>query len=127
MVAAFVKIELPLKLLVMSLAIKAESAPLAVASDGIVRVGGTRVTLDTVVAVFKQGATAEEIVQRYPSLRLGDVYASIAFYLNHQEDVEAYLQQRQQQAQEVRQMNEARFDPQGLRDRLLARRVERQA
>jgi uncharacterized protein (DUF433 family) len=127
MVAAFVKIELPLKLLIMSLAIKAESAPLVVASDGIVRVGGTRVTLDTVVAVFKQGATAEEIVQRYPSLRLGDVYASIAFYLNHQEDVEAYLQQRQQQAQEIRQMNEDRFDPQGLRDRLLARRVERQA
>lgn len=127
MFAAFVKIELPLKLLVMSLAIKAESAPLAVASDGIVRVGGTRVTLDTVVAVFKRGATAEEIVQRYPSLRLGDVYASIAFYLNHQEDVEAYLQQRQQQAQEIRQMNEAQFDPQGLRDRLLARRVEQQA
>jgi len=111
----------------MSLAIKAEPAPLAVASDGIVRVGGTRVTLDTVVAVFKQGATAEEIVHRYPSLKLGDVYASIAFYLNHQEDVEAYLHQRQQQAQEIRQMNEARFDPQGLRDRLLARKIERQA
>jgi uncharacterized protein (DUF433 family) len=111
----------------MSLAIKAEPAPLAVNPDGIVRVGGTRVTLDTVVAVFKQGATAEEIVHRYPSLRLGDIYASIAFYLNHSEDVEAYLKQRQQQAQEIRQMNEARFDPQGLRDRLLARRVERQA
>lgn len=110
----------------MSLAISAEPAPLAVNLDGVVRVGGTRVTLDTVINVFKQGATAEEIVYRYPSLRLGDVYASIAFYLNHQEDVEAYLKQRQQQAQEIRQMNEARFDPQGLRDRLLARRVEQQ-
>jgi len=38
--------------------------------------------------------------------------------------VEAYLQQRQQQAQEVRQMNQERFDPQGLRDRLLARKAE---
>lgn len=111
----------------MSLTINAEPVPLAVNADGVVRVGGTRVTLDTVLHAFKQGATAEEIVQRYPSLRLGDVYASIAFYLNHQEDVEAYLRQRQQQAQEIRQMNEARFDPQGLRDRLLARRVERQA
>ncbi|NCJ05125.1 DUF433 domain-containing protein [Synechococcales cyanobacterium C] len=110
----------------MSLAISAEPAPLTVNLDGVVRVGGTRVTLDTVITVFKQGATAEEIVYRYPSLRLGDVYASIAFYLNHQEDVEAYLKQRQQQAQEIRQMNEARFDPQGLRDRLLARRVEQQ-
>lgn len=110
----------------MSLAIKAEPVPLAKSADGIVRIGETRVTLDTIVAVFKQGATAEEIVHRYPSLRLGDVYASIAFYLNHKEDVETYIQQRQQQAQEIREMNEARFDPQGLRDRLLARRVERQ-
>jgi uncharacterized protein (DUF433 family) len=102
----------------MSLAISAEPVPLAVNLDGVVRVGGTRVTLDTVITVFKQGATAEEIVYRYPSLRLGDVYASIAFYLNHQEDVEAYLKQRQQQAEEIRQMNEARFDPQGLRDRI---------
>jgi len=40
--------------------------------------------------------------------------------------VEVYLQQRQQQAQEIRRMNEARFDPQGLRDRLLARKAERE-
>jgi uncharacterized protein (DUF433 family) len=92
-----------------------------------VRVGNTRVTLDTVIAVFKQGTTAEEIVYRYPSLRLADVYATIGFYLNHQQEVETYLQQRQQQAQEIRKMNEARFDPQGLRDRLLARKAEKSA
>jgi hypothetical protein len=55
------------------------------------------------------------------------VYATIGFYLNHQQEVETYLQQRQQQAQEIRKMNEARFDPQGLRDRLLARKQERSA
>jgi hypothetical protein len=33
--------------------------------------------------VFKQGATAEEIVYRYPSLKLADLYAAIGFYLNH--------------------------------------------
>ncbi|MGB3402663.1 MAG: DUF433 domain-containing protein [Microcoleaceae cyanobacterium] len=65
--------------------------PLQTTADGVVRVGKTRVTLDTVVAVFKQGATAEEIVYRYPSLKLADVYATIAFYLNHESDVEAYL------------------------------------
>jgi uncharacterized protein (DUF433 family) len=110
----------------MVLAIVAEPAPLEITVDGLVRVGKTRVTLDTVVAVFKQGTTAEEITYRYPSLKLADVYATIAFYLKHQEEVETYLQQRQQQAQEVRRMNEARFDPQGLRDRLLARKAERE-
>lgn len=111
----------------MTLAILAEPAPLSINPDGVVHVGHTRVTLDTIVAVFKQGATAEEIIHRYPSLKLGDVYATIAFYLNHQLEVEAYLKQHQKQAQDIRRMNQTRFDPQGLRDRLLARRVERQA
>ena len=109
----------------MSLAIVAELAPLAINPDGIVRVGKTRVTLDTVVAVFRQGATAEEIVHRYPSLVLADVYATIAFYLNHQAEVEAYLEQRQRAAQEIRQINQTKFDPNGLRDRLLARKVSK--
>ncbi|MBW4418775.1 MAG: DUF433 domain-containing protein [Myxacorys californica WJT36-NPBG1] len=110
----------------MTLAIAAEPVPLEFTADGVLRVGKTRVTLDTVVAVFQQGATAEEIVYRYPSLNLADVYSVIAFYLNHPQEVEAYLQQRQQQAQEVRKMNEARFDPQGLRDRLLVRKAQQE-
>jgi uncharacterized protein (DUF433 family) len=109
----------------MTLVVAAEPAPLETNADGVVLVGKTRVTLDTVVAVFNQGTTAEEIVYRYPSLKLADVYATIGFYLNHQQEVEAYLQQRQKQAQEVRRMNEAKFDPQGLRDRLLARQAEK--
>ncbi|WP_287673359.1 MULTISPECIES: DUF433 domain-containing protein [unclassified Microcystis] len=79
----------------MTLAILAEPAPLQANEDGVILVGKTRVTLDTVVSVFNQGATAEEIVNRYPSLNLADVYATIAFYLKHQSEVEAYLQQRQ--------------------------------
>jgi len=92
----------------MRLVVVAEPAPLQTNADGVVRVGKTRVTLDTVIAVFKQGTTAEEIVYRYPSLRLADVYAAIGFYLNHQQEVETYLQLRQQQAQEIRKMNEGR-------------------
>jgi uncharacterized protein (DUF433 family) len=107
----------------MTLALVAESVPLEANADGVVHLGKTRVTLDTVVAVFNQGATAEEIVYRFPSLKLADVYATIAFYLNHQQEVETYLQERQQQSQEIRKMNQARFDPQGLRDRLLARKT----
>jgi len=110
----------------MALGIVAEVARLKTDADGVVRVGETSVTLDTVVAVFQQGATAEEIGDRYPSLKLADIYATIAFHLNHQQEVEAYLQQHQQQAPAVRQMNRAKFDPQGLRDRLLARKAERE-
>ena len=112
--------------MLMTLAILAEPAPLQANEDGVILVGKTRVTLDTVVSVFNQGATAEEIVNRYPSLNLADVYATIAFYLKHQSEVEAYLQQRQQQAQEIRVINQERFDPQGLRDRFLARKAAQQ-
>jgi uncharacterized protein (DUF433 family) len=109
----------------MTLVIAAEPVPLKTNADGVVLVGETRVTLDTVIAIFQNGVTAEEIVYRYPSLKLADVYATISFYLNHQQEVELYLGQRQQQAHEVRKINEARFDSQGLRDRLLARQVEK--
>ena len=101
----------------MNLVIASEPVPLETNVDGVVQVGKTRVTLDTVVAAFKQGMTAEEIAYRYPSLKLADVYATIAFYLNHQQEVETYLQQRKKHAQEVRKINEAKFDSQGLRDR----------
>lgn len=103
----------------MTLVITAEPVPLKTDTDGVVRVGKTRVTLDTVIKTFQNGATAEEIVYRYSSLKLADVYTTISFYLNHQQEVEAYLQQRQNQAQTIRKMNEARFDPQGLRNRLI--------
>lgn len=108
-----------------TLLIAAEPIPLETDADGVVRVGGTRVTLDTVVAAFKEGATAEEIVYQYPSLNLTDVYFVIAYYLQHRPDVEAYLRWRQRQANKVCEQNEARFDPHGIRERLLARRAER--
>jgi hypothetical protein len=47
-----------------------EAIPLAKDSLGVYRVGGTRVTLDLVVRAFHRGATAEEIVQKFPSLQL---------------------------------------------------------
>jgi uncharacterized protein (DUF433 family) len=106
----------------MGLTIAHEPPPLQEAEDGVVRVGGTRVTLDTLVAAFHQGATAEEIVEQYPSLDLADAYAVIAYYLHHRVEVEAYLAKRGEDARRVRHENEARFDPTGVRARLLARR-----
>lgn len=100
-----------------------EILPLETDADGVVRVGNTRVTLDTIIMAFTDGATAEEIAQQYSSLRLADIYSVIGYYLRHRAEVDAYLQLRAQQAEQVRHQNEARFDPGGVRDRLLARRT----
>ena len=104
----------------MTLDVVADPLPLQIDEDGVARVGGTRVTLDTIVAGFADGATAEEIVQQYPSVALADVYAVLGYYLRHRPEVEAYLQWRAQQALAVRQENEQRTDPLGVRERLLA-------
>jgi uncharacterized protein (DUF433 family) len=106
----------------MELHVPPERIPIQADADGVIRVGGTRVTLDTVVAAFDAGATAEEIVQQYPSVTLADVYSVIGYYLRHQPEVRAYLTERQKEAGQVREENERRFDPAGVRDRLLARR-----
>lgn len=106
----------------MTLVIDTEPVPLAGDVEGVARVGGTRVTLDTLVAAFEQGATAEEIAQQYPSLGLADVYAVISYYLRRRDEVRAYLAAREQRAGAVQAENQAHFAPEGLRDRLLARR-----
>jgi uncharacterized protein (DUF433 family) len=106
----------------MSLAVAVESMPILTDADGVMRVGGTRVSLDTLVAAFRQGATAETIADQYPSLQLADVYTALGYYLRHQLEVDAYLERRRHEVVQVRQENETRFDPIGVRDRLLARR-----
>jgi uncharacterized protein (DUF433 family) len=106
----------------MPLTLVNEPIPLVTDADGVVRVSKTRVTLDTIVTAFLEGATAEEIVEQYPSLQLSDVYSVIGYYLRHKAEVDAYLVERQHRAAEVRQEAERRFNPMGIRDRLLARR-----
>src|SRR5215207_4510374 len=100
----------------MMLSTVTEPVPLQTDQDGVIRVGGTRVTLDTVVAAFREGATAEEIVQQYPSLQLADVYWVIGYFLQHQPEIDSYLAERQQRAALLRTQNEAQFDPVGIRD-----------
>lgn len=100
----------------------AEPLPLARDKDGVIRVGGTRVTLDSVVYAFQDGASAEEIAYRYPSLSLADVYAVIAYYLAQQDAVDQYLAQQEALSAQMRKQMETRYDAAGLRERLLARR-----
>jgi len=96
--------------------------PLFTDSDGAIRVRGTRVTLDSVITAFCAGATAEEISQRFPTVALADIYQIIARYLNHTPEIDAYLSQRKTEATTLKDEIEARFDPAGVRARLLTRR-----
>ena len=96
--------------------------PLAADANGVIKIGGSRVTLDTIVRAFIRGATPEEIARQYPSISLSDVYATISYYLQRREEVETYLERRRKYAQSVREQNAKRFDQSRIRARLLARK-----
>jgi uncharacterized protein (DUF433 family) len=98
------------------------SSAIATTCNGVVRVAGTRVTLETIVDAFELGATAEEIAQQYPSVPLVDVYSVITYYLRHKPEVEAYMSEREALVERVREDIEQRFPSDGIRERLLARR-----
>ena len=107
----------------MAIIIQSEAPPLRQDTSGALRVGASRVLVELVIRAFQDGATPEAIAQRYPTATLADIYAVIAYYLRHQDDLDAYLKQRQAEAEELRREIEARFKPDGLRERLLARRA----
>jgi hypothetical protein len=80
------------------------------------------VTLDSLVALFDGGATAEEIVQSFPTLALGDMYAVLSFVIVRREDVDAYLARRGREDDAAREDAELRSPSADLRARLIARR-----
>ncbi|HJT76582.1 MAG TPA: DUF433 domain-containing protein [Gemmataceae bacterium] len=91
----------------MSIPITPDLPPLRPDSSGGLRVGPSRVLLELVIRAFQDGATPEAICQRYPTTTLVDIYAVIAYYLRHREEVEAYLEERESRAEEVRQRIES--------------------
>src|SRR5690242_21329491 len=91
---------------------------------GTVRVGGTRVTLDTVIGAYQDGASAESIVEAYPAVSLADVYETISYYLRHKAQLDDYLAQRKQQGEELRRQVELRPENREFRERLLSRARE---
>lgn len=107
-----------------------QELPLTSTADGTIKISGTRVSLDSVVFNYRQGATAEEIAMRFPGLRLADIHSCIAYFLNHQEEVDKYLADREQSAADLRQrIISDPLQQQGLnemRERMRARQTERQ-
>lgn len=69
--------------------------------SGVLRIGQTGVTLETVLWAFLQGSTPEDIVDQFPTLALADVYDVIAYYLRHRDELDQYLDSREKHYQEA--------------------------
>lgn len=100
-----------------------DAPPLHPDASGALRVGESRVLLEIVIRAHRDGASPETIVERYSTLQLADVYAVIAYYLNHRDQIERYLAEREAAAGEVREKVEARQgDLAEMRERLNSQR-----
>lgn len=71
------------------------------ATDDI-RLKGHRIGIETILLDYRDGLTPEEIVLRYPSLTLSEVYTTIAFYWHNQAEVDAYLRTAEEHAHRTR-------------------------
>ena len=67
------------------------TSPYVEEQDGALRIAGTRVSLDSVVARFNEGASPEKIVRSFPSLKLPQVYGAIAYYLENQQTIDSAM------------------------------------
>jgi len=99
--------------------------PIFIGSDGVIRIGTTRVPLETVVQAFQNGSTAEEIAFQYPVLDLSDIYAVISYYLKNQAAVENYIKTSQIAAEQIKSIVEKQFQSVDTRQRLLMRQHHR--
>lgn len=112
----------------MSLIPEAIPVPLEDDGHGGLRVGQTRVSLESVWHLHQQGASPAEIVRAFDTLQVADVHAVLAWALRHREEVEAYLRRRDEEAAQIRrQLEEANLTPTRdesakLKEKLEARR-----
>jgi uncharacterized protein (DUF433 family) len=87
---------------------------------GVLRVEGTRVMLDSVVAAFLQGHSAETIAQKYPAFSLEEVYGAVTYYLANEAEVSQYLRRQDELWKQGREQAEAVASPVVQRLRALA-------
>ena len=87
------------------------TVPLRIEPNGAVRVSGpqTRVNFEFVVWSHKAGETPEQIQEALPTLELADIYAVIAYYLHHTEEVEAYMREVERAEEEAIADIDARY------------------
>jgi uncharacterized protein (DUF433 family) len=80
--------------------------PIYVDEHGQIRIAKTRVLLELVINAFNRGESAEDITESYSTLSLADVYAVIAYYLNHRDEIDDYVRQTDQDFQAIQHRTE---------------------
>jgi uncharacterized protein (DUF433 family) len=107
--------------------IAADPVPLHWAEEGrVIRVIGTRISLDLIVHEYRNGKSAEQIAEEYVTLKLADVHKVIGYYLAHRAEVDAYVDEGDREADEMQRKIESDPEHQAWVRRVLARRADQE-
>ncbi len=100
-----------------------ETISLTKTDDGTIRIGKTRVALESLIHHFSLGATAEEIAQKFPALTLAEIYGVISYFLSNAEEVAKYVLQQEAESDSIQIEVENKYQSKTkeLRERILAR------
>ncbi len=80
------------------------------------RIAGSRIQVKHVVVMHeRQGMTAEQIVSEYPHLTLAGIYAALAYYHDHREEVNADIRAEREWYEEMKAKHPSR-----LQEKLIA-------
>jgi uncharacterized protein (DUF433 family) len=90
-------------------------------ADGYIRLTGHRIGLQDVVYYFNQGFSPEMLLDTFPTLSLPLIYKTIGFYLENQEEVDAYIQECEAEMERQRAVAKKGPDIHELRRRREAR------
>src|SRR5437764_683477 len=92
------------QIMAVTLSLEPRVVPLTRLENGVYRVTETRIPLERIIESYRAGATPEEIVDSFDTLRLSDVYTLIGYYLDHKEAVEDYVREQDEEGEKMQRM-----------------------
>lgn len=72
-----------------------------------IRIKGHRIAIQHVLNKYRQGKGPDELLHRFPTLSMEEIYATILYYLANKEEVEVYLERERLMDEEAGKLIEA--------------------
>ncbi len=98
-----------------------EYAHITIGPDNVPMVAGTRIkVVEIVLDHLAHGSDAQEVHREFPHLTLGQIHSALAYYYDHQDEMEAEISRRIERSEEFRREFEATSGPSLLKSKLRA-------
>jgi uncharacterized protein (DUF433 family) len=99
-----------------------EYAHITIGPDNVPMLAGTRIkVVEIVLDHLAHGSDAQEIHREFPHLSLGQIHSALAFYYDHQDDVDAEIARRIERSEKLRDKLDATQGPSVLKSKLKAK------